>query len=207
MREDITELIRNDIIHLRFRPGDPLSENKLAEEFQVSRTPIREALRRLSLEGLVTITPNLGARVADINLRDFQELIEFRIILERGLARLVARNATTADIAAMKQLNEKIQHENTDDLDKLTDFDSEFHHICRQAGHNQLLQDHMAMTQIKFTWVMRMISYKPKLFMVELPNFIDAMEKRDEAELAHILVEHVEYFIDNMQKETVKAFA
>ena len=207
MREDIADLIRNDIIHLRFRPGDPLSENKLAEEFQVSRTPIREALRRLSLEGLVTITPNLGARVADINLRDFQELIEFRIILERGLARLVARNATAADMAAMKQLNQKIQREKTDDLDKLTDLDSEFHHICRQAGHNRLLEDHMAMTQTKFTWVMRMISYRPELLMVELPKFIDAMENRDEAALAHILVEHVEYFIDNMQKETVKAFA
>ena len=207
MRENITDIIRNDIIHLRFRPGDPLSENRLAEEFQVSRTPIREALRRLSLEGLVTITPNLGARVADMNLRDFQELIEFRIILERGLARLVARNATAADIVSMKQLNEKIQRENTDDLDKLTDFDSEFHHLCRQAGHNRLLADHMAMTQTKFTWVMRMTSYKPELFMVELPKFIKAMEKRDEAALVHILVEHVEYFIDNMQKETVKAFA
>ena len=65
----------------------------------------------------------------------------------------------------------------------------------------------MAMTQTKFTWVMRMISYRPELLMVELPKFIDAMENRDEAALAHILVEHVEYFIDNMQKETVKAFA
>ncbi len=207
MKEDIADLIRSDIIHLRFRPGDPLSENKLAEEFQVSRTPIREALRRLSLQGLVTITPNLGARVADINLRDFQELIELRIILERGLARLVARNATATDIEAMKQLNAKIQREKTDDLDKLTDFDSEFHHLCRQAGHNRLLADHMAMTQTKFTWVMRMTSYKPELFMVELPNFIEAMEKRDESALVHILVEHVEFFIDNMQKETVKAFA
>ena len=207
MKEDIVDLIRNDIIHLRFRPGDPLSENKLAEEFQVSRTPIREALRRLSLEGLVTITPNLGARVADINLRDFRELIEFRIMLERGLARLIARNATAADIADMKKLNDKIQREKTDDLDKLTDFDTEFHHLCRQAGHNRLLKDHMAMTQTKFTWVMRMISYRPELLMVELPEFIVAMENRDEAALARILVEHVEYFIENMRKETVKAFA
>jgi DNA-binding GntR family transcriptional regulator len=207
MRDDIADLIRNDIIHLRFRPGDPLSENRLAEEFQVSRTPIREALRRLSLEGLVTITPNHGARVADINLRDFRELIEFRIILERGLARLIARNATASDIADMKQLNEKIQREKTDDLDRLTDFDTEFHRLCRQAAHNRLLEDHMAMTQIKFTWVMRMISYRPEILMVELPNFIKAMENCDEATLARILVEHVEYFIENMRRETVKAFA
>jgi DNA-binding GntR family transcriptional regulator len=207
MKKDITGIIRNDIIHLRFKPGDPLSENRLAEEFKVSRTPIREALHRLSLEGLVTITPNLGARVSDINLRDFQELIEFRIILERGLARLVARNATGADIQAMEQLHKRIQREKTDDLDKLTDFDTEFHNICRQAGHNRLLEDHMAMIQTKFTWVMRMISYKPALLMVELPNFKNAMEKRDESAMAHILVEHVEFFVEKMQKETIKAFA
>jgi DNA-binding GntR family transcriptional regulator len=206
MRTDIASLIRNNIIHLKFRPGDPLNENKLAEEFLVSRTPVREALRRLSIEGLVTIVPNLGARVSEINLRDFQELIEFRIILERGSARLIARNATEADIQAMKQLHEKIQSEKTEDLDRLTDLDSEFHHLCRQAAHNQLLGNHMAMTQTKFTWVMRMVSYKPELFMIEMPNFIHTMESRDEAGMEQILVEHVEYFIENIRKETLKSF-
>jgi DNA-binding GntR family transcriptional regulator len=206
MRADIAGSIRNDIIHLRFRPGDPLNENKLAEEFHVSRTPVREALHRLSIEGLVTIVPNLGARVSEINLRDFQELIEFRIILERGSARLIARNATAADIQAMRRLHEKIQTEKTDDLDKLTDFDTEFHHLCHQAAHNQLLANHMAMTQTKFTWVMRMIHYKPELFMIEMPNFIQAMEDRDEAGMERILVEHVEYFIESMRKETLKNF-
>ena len=51
-----------------------------------------------------------------------------------------------------------------------------------------------------------MISFKPEPFMVELPNFIKAMKRHDEAAMANILVEHVEYFIENMQKETVKAF-
>ena len=206
MRADIASLIRNDIIHLKFSPGDPLNENKLAEEFHVSRTPVREALRRLSIEGLVTITPNLGARVSEINLRDFQELIEFRIILERGSARLIARNATEADIQAMKQFNAKIQSEKTKDLDMLTDLDSEFHRLCRQAAHNQLLANNMAMIQTKFTWVMRMISYKPELFMIEMPDFIHAVESRDEAFLEKILVRHVEYFIESMRKETLKNF-
>ena len=92
MREDIFSLIRNDIVHLKIKPGEPLNEIRLAKELQVSRTPIREALRRLAAEGFVTVTPNVGARVSEINLRDFRELIEFRIILERGVAQLVAVN-------------------------------------------------------------------------------------------------------------------
>ena len=104
MREDICNVIRNDIVHLKLKPGEPLNEIRLAKELQVSRTPIREALRRLASEGLVTVTPNVGARVSEINLRDFRELIEYRIILERGVAHLVAANLTEDDLRAMRHL-------------------------------------------------------------------------------------------------------
>lgn len=206
MRQNIYALIRDRIIHRDFRPGDPLNENKLAEEFQVSRTPVREALHRLSSEGLVTITPNLGARVSDINLRDFRELIEFRIILERGAARLVARNATEKDLEAMAQLHHKLESEQTQDLDRLTDLDTEFHLIIRQATHNRLLQRQMEVIQIKFTWVMRLINYRPELMMVRVPDFIEAMQKHDADRLEHMLVEHVEYFVERLRQETMKNF-
>jgi len=206
MRQNIYALIRDRIIHQDFKPGDPLNENKLAEEFQVSRTPVRETLHRLSSEGLVTITPHLGARVSEINLRDFRELIEFRIILERGAARLVSRNATEKDIEAMTQLRHKLESEQTNDLDRLTDLDTEFHLIIRQSTHNRLLQRQMEVVQIKFTWVMRLIYYRPELMMVRIPDFIEAMQQHDADRLEHMLVEHVEYFVERLRQETVKNF-
>lgn len=204
MRQDIYALLRDRIIHLAFKPGDPLNENKLAEEFQVSRTPVREALHRLSSEGLINIIPNLGARVSEINLRDLRELIEYRIILERGCARLVARNANDRDIHALQRLNAKVQSEKTEDLDRLTDLDYEFHLLTRRASHNTLLVKQMEVVQIKFTWVMRSINYRPDLFMVRIPDVIEAMKRRDADRLEHILIEHVDYFVDKMRRETME---
>jgi len=206
MREDICSLIRNDIVHLKIKPGEPLNEIRLARELQVSRTPIREALRRLASEGLVTITPNLGARVSEINLRDFRELIEFRIILERGAAHLVAINSTEDDLRAMRQLHDKIQSDNTEDLDRLTDLDSEFHFIIRRAAHNQLLEKQMEVIQIKFTWLMRSYHYKPHFVMIKIPNIIEAMEQHNSKTLERMLVKHVEYFIGRLGAETMKKF-
>ena len=206
MREDIFSLIRNDIVHLKIKPGAPLNEIRLAKELQVSRTPIREALRRLASEGLVTFTPNVGARVSEINLRDFRELIEFRIILERGVAHLVATNSTVDDIRAMRQLYSKTQSEKTEDLDRLTDLDSEFHLIIRRAAHNQLLEKQMEVVQIRFTWLMRSYHYKPHFVMIKIPDIIEAMKQRDPEALERIFVEHVEYFVDKLREETMKKF-
>ena len=206
MREDIFSLIRNDIVHLKIKPGAPLNEIRLAKELQVSRTPIREALRRLAAEGLVTVTPNVGARVSEINLRDFRELIEFRIILERGAAQLVAVNSTADDIRAMRQLHSKTQSQETEDLDRLTDLDSEFHFISRRAAHNQLLEKQMEVVQTRFTWLMRSYHYKPHFVMIKIPEIIEAMEQRDAETLERMLVEHVEHFVDRLREETMKKF-
>ena len=206
MREDICNVIRNDIVHLKIKPGEPLNEIRLAKELQVSRTPVREALRRLAAEGLVTVTPNVGARVSEINLRDFRELIEFRIILERGAAHLIAINSTADDLRSMRQLHEKALSEETEDLDKLTDLDSEFHLIIRRAAHNQLLEKQMEVTQIRFTWLMRSYHYKPHFVMIKIPDIIEAMEQRDADTLERMLVEHVEHFVDRLREETMKKF-
>jgi DNA-binding GntR family transcriptional regulator len=206
MRKDIFSLIRNDIVHLKIKAGEPLNEIRLAKEFQVSRTPIREALLRLASEGLVTTTPNLGARVSEINLRDFRELIEFRIILERGAGHLIAINSTADDLRAMRQLYDKIQSENTEDLDRLTDLDSEFHFIIRRAAHNPLLEKQMEVIQIKFTWLMRSYHYTPTFVFIKIPDIIEAMDQRNSKALERMLVQHVEYFVDRLREETMKKF-
>jgi DNA-binding GntR family transcriptional regulator len=206
MREDICSVIRNDIVHLKLKPGQPLNENRLAKELQVSRTPIREALRRLASEGLVTVTPNVGARVSEINLRDFRELIEFRIILERGAAHLITTNSTGDDLDAMRQLYHKTQFENTENLDRLTNIDSEFHFIIRRAAHNQLLEKQMEVIQIRFTWLMRSYHYKPHFVMIKIPEIIGAMEERNAKALERMLVEHVEHFVARLREETMTKF-
>jgi len=136
MREDICNVLRERIINIYYKPGDPLDEKKLAEEFGSSRTPIREALISLSEENLITIIPRSSARVSDINRLDFQKFIALRLILECGVSELAVQNITEEEIQDLERLNKKIHINNSEDISELIDHDMEFYCIIRKAFHN-----------------------------------------------------------------------
>ena len=121
MRGDVCNVLRERIVNLHYKPGEALNEKKLADEFQVSRTPVREALIRLAGENLVTIVAHSGARVSDINLRDLQELIELREMLERGVGRLAALNITEEQIRDLEQLSKGVRQVKKEDFSQLAD--------------------------------------------------------------------------------------
>src|SRR6516225_3695634 len=94
LTEQAYRLIEEEIVTLRLKPGDILSEQMLSAGLQIGRTPIREALQRLAREGLVTILPRKGILVSDINPRHQLLLLEVRRELERLLCRAGAERAT-----------------------------------------------------------------------------------------------------------------
>ena len=94
MTEQAYRLIEEQIVTLRLKPGDILSEQMLSANLRIGRTPIREALQRLAREGLVTILPRKGILVSDINPRSQLLLLEVRRELERLLSRAGAERAT-----------------------------------------------------------------------------------------------------------------
>src|SRR5690348_976966 len=89
--------LRERILGGEYTPGERLAEVELAEKLGVSRTPVREALRRLAAEGLVDITTNKGARVIDYPRQDLERIFEIRARVEGLSARVAAELATTAD--------------------------------------------------------------------------------------------------------------
>ena len=93
--------IRTGILDGRFRPGDRLREEHLAEISGVSRTPVREALRRLATEGLVELTPGLGAFVSSWSVADLEAIFAVRALVEAAVAEQAARHLTAADIDAL----------------------------------------------------------------------------------------------------------
>lgn len=90
MAQKIYDMLRKEIITLRLSPGEPLSEENLAKRFKVSRTLVREALRRLNHEGLVEQIPRKGAFVAKIGLTDVREIFQIREATEGIAARIAA---------------------------------------------------------------------------------------------------------------------
>ena len=194
MSNNVCNELRERIVRLYYRPGDSLNEKKLAEEFGVSRTPIREALIRLSAENLVTIIPNSGTRVSDINLIDFQELIGLRLILERGVARLATQNTTEEEIQALERLRDRLRLLGDEDVSELMEIDREFHQIIRQASHNHLLDKYLSIIQNQFTRIQRLLS-KPDRTAIDLSKVIQLLKQKDADEMERLLVEHVEGFV------------
>ena len=118
-------------------PGARLGQVELAERFGISRTPIREALRRLSGEGLVDFHPNRGFRVADLGLDAVLRRLEVRAIVEPGIARLAAERRTAGDVRALTQCITRESRART--ATAAHDASRDFHIALARATHNDEL--------------------------------------------------------------------
>ena len=140
LREMVYEELKMQILKGSIIPGTRMMEVELAEEMGVSRTPIREAIRKLEKEGLVTIEPRRGAYASMISTEDMVEILEVRQDLE-GLAAYFAADRMTEE--QMEELhkesdsyNDAVKRGNMEDMIK---HDTRFHHIIVESCHNKIL--------------------------------------------------------------------
>ncbi|HKU07318.1 MAG TPA: GntR family transcriptional regulator, partial [Bradyrhizobium sp.] len=138
----VIEELRQAILSRRLKPGERLVEGRLADEFGVSRNPVREAIRVLASEGLVEVTARRGASVISMSDEEARETIEVRALLEGQNARLAARRR---DEDVLKRI-EAVLRQGTDAVaakryDLLTGLNQKFHHELAEAGRNRVLGD------------------------------------------------------------------
>lgn len=132
--------IRDGILAGTFAKGDELKEKNIGDELGVSRTPVREALRQLELEGLVSIIPNKGAFVEGVSTDDIRDIYEIRALLEGLCARWAATRISDELMAAMEEniyLTEF--HEEKGNAKKLLELDNRFHELLYEAGGSKEL--------------------------------------------------------------------
>lgn len=140
LREVVFEALREAIADRRLRPGERLMEVQLAEEMGVSRTPVREAIRRLELEGFVVMVPRRGAYVANYSLKDIADVFEIRAALEALAAGLAAERITEEEIEELERsLHRLAAHVEASDLEALVEEDTAFHEVLYRASRNQRL--------------------------------------------------------------------
>lgn len=125
----------------RIKPGDRVREADLAEWLGISRTPVRDALKRLETDGLLTSAPRRGLVVAELDQQQVSELYAMRDVLEGLAARLAAQHATPAEIAAMRDLLERQTRTPHDDLPSLARLNRLFHEVVYRAARNRYLVD------------------------------------------------------------------
>jgi DNA-binding GntR family transcriptional regulator len=135
------QLIRQRIITLELAPLSAIDEQALMEDLQLGRTPIREALQRLSSEGLVFFAPRRGIFVADISITDLQKIFELRLVLEGFCARLAAQRATPEQLATMVGIIEDLKRVPEGDSKALMAIDERYHELLYEAGDNQFLAE------------------------------------------------------------------
>lgn len=134
--------LREAILQQVLKPGERLMEQELAEEMGVSRTPVREALRKLEQEGYIVLVPRKGAYVAGLSIKDFCNVFEMRGALEALAAGLAAARATPEEIEEMERnLVLEAAHYESSDLVKTIDVDTRFHELIYQAAKNKRLQN------------------------------------------------------------------
>lgn len=150
----VARSLRDAIVKGKLRPGERLRESQLAQMFQVSRNPVREALLALQAEGLIEANPRRGARVRLISDEEAAELIELRIELERLNARNAAKRCDEKLRRALEGLvaegNEVAGRRDTERLRELNDL---FHNFVADAGRNRYLADYVRTLREKTLWV------------------------------------------------------
>jgi len=205
LRGRVFNKLREDILSGVFHENDELKENTIGLELGVSRTPVREALRQLELEGLVTIVPNKGAYVTGITSKDMHDIYMIRSYLEGLCAKWACEHITDAQIEALDEILYLSDfHARRSHHDQLVDLDNKFHDMIYKASGSKIL-DHVLSDFHHYVERVRKITLsmpgRAAKSSEEHAAILDAIRKRD-GELAEALAhEHIMNTIKNISEQ------
>ena len=195
LHDELLKRLRQMIIDGDLVPGEKVPEKDLCDRFAVSRTPLREALKVLANDGLVTLTPNRGAMIADLTLEDLEETFPVMGALEALSGEMACANISDVEITDIKKLHKKmVAHYEARELKSYFRTNQQIHEMILAAARNQTLSSlyrglegrirqarHLAnMSTSRWTQAVR-----------EHEKIIAALEARDGAGLAKILKNHL----------------
>ena len=140
LRELVYEELRMLIMTGQIKPGTRMMEIDLAESMGVSRTPVREAIRQLEKDNLVTIEPRRGAYVSDISAKDMEDMLFVREPLEGLATYLAAQNMTDDGLEELKKVNARYEEAyNEGETESLIQLDTRFHNLVTEGSGNKYL--------------------------------------------------------------------
>ena len=205
LREVIFNTLREAIIVGELKPGERLMEVQLADKMGVSRTPVREAIRKLELEGLVEMLPRKGAHVADLSVKDILDVLEVRATLDGLASSLSASRITDEEIKELRHhLSQFINYVEKDNLQGSIKKDVEFHDIIYCSSRNdKLIQiSNNLREQVQRFRVIYIKDYSSSKELVrEHTEICDAIARRDPVAAMDLAQKHIKN-----QEETIIRF-
>jgi DNA-binding GntR family transcriptional regulator len=190
----ITKEIEEAILSGRLKPRERLIEMDLISQFGVSRTVIREALKRLEAKGLIRTTPYRGAMVADLTLEEIEDIYFIRAKLEKIAAQLVLKHITQKEIQNLKKLSREVERHLRQKTHQMIEMDSEFHRMIFKACRNSYLFDMIDYLRTK-AHIVRFnawsLPHRIEQSIVEHRELIKAIENRNLSQLEKLIVKHL----------------
>jgi DNA-binding GntR family transcriptional regulator len=141
LAEQAYAAIRDQLVMLEIKPGEPINEDRLSAELGMGRTPIREALKRLERDRMVVAYPRRGTFATDVHISDLTHISEVRRTLEPLAAAAAAERATLADRAALTELRSDLEGDHGDDNTELLRADVGVHRAIYRCVYNPFLED------------------------------------------------------------------
>jgi len=206
----VYDILRDEILDLKLAPGSSVDEVVLAERFQMSRTPIREALVRLAGEGLIETLPNRSTLVSNIDLLNLNTYFDALVLMYRVTTRLAAQNHRPDDLVAIRELHSQYAATvEARDLRDMIAVNAAFHSAIAEAGRNpyftglfrRLLDEGRRILRLYYN------SYDeqfPQRFVDEHAEIIAAIEARDLDLADHLGKVHGEQIVEQVQRMFVR---
>ena len=201
LTEKVYQNLRSDILSGTFRDQEELRENALAKVYGVSRTPVREAIRQLALEGLVDTIPNRGAYVHNIHGKDVKDVYAIRSLLEGLAARWAVENITDEQIESMEEVLYMSEYYRKKELwEQVYKCDNKFHDLMYAASGSHLLE-HMLRTFHEYVQQVRKSALqdekRAKSSFEEHGAILDAIKKGQADAAADLAKQHIDNAVES----------
>ena len=194
LADQVFEKLENDIIHGIYPRGEVLTELKLVEQLGVSRTPIREALRRLEQERLITDSGK-GSIVLGITLEDLMDIMDIRCQIEGLAAYHTAKNITKEELSEMQRINELQEfYYNKQDMERLRQMDDKFHELIYRFCKRSVICDTLRPLHRKTQRYRKLSLDNPKRIadsMSEHKQILDAISAGNAELASKITTQHI----------------
>ena len=208
LRGRVFQKIREDILSGVYKDHEELKEVSIGEELGVSRTPVREALRQLELEGLVTIIPNKGAYVTGITKKDVHDIYLIRSQLEGMCARWATRNITDEQIEELEEivlLSEfHLRKYGDGQAMQVSELDGKFHKVLYKASNSRIME-HVLTDFHKYVQAARTLSVGAKSraekSIDEHKEILEAIKAKDEDRAEMLANQHIMRVMENLHLE------
>lgn len=189
--------IKEKIVTTKLHPGALINEAEMMGELSLGRTPIREAMKQLEADNLVTITPRRGMFVTDITVTDLTKIFEVRVEIEPLAVRLAVQRISKKELAKLRRLAEEYKDADPTATETLLNLDRDFHALLAKASHNNFLQkDLMHYYNLSLRiWYLALHSAQPSdIDMGAHLEILEAIEAQDADKAEDRMRKHIQKF-------------